>query len=142
MAIFIQLVIFIFKTNEFNNSYESLSVFYQAYNSNRIEENRTSGTFYFKANDLYVLPELETLSYSLIAPPRNGKVYEYHFFFTSGATATVITHPEGVLHNLTVEPNKKYEISILENCLSYQCWDLSATTSVSEEEIVDESEVV
>lgn len=45
------------------------------------------------------------------------KVNEYMFSFTSGETATVLTLPSSIqwVNELTVEPNKRYEVSIVDN---------------------------
>ena len=45
------------------------------------------------------------------------KVNEYMFSFTSGETATVLILPSSVqwANELTVEANKRYEISIVDN---------------------------
>ena len=45
------------------------------------------------------------------------KVNEYMFSFTSGETVTVLTLPSSIqwVNELTVEPNKRYEVSIVDN---------------------------
>ena len=47
----------------------------------------------------------------------HGKRNEYMFSFISGETATELTLPSSVrwMNELVVEPNKKYEISIVDN---------------------------
>lgn len=61
-------------------------------------------------NILYVWPEMAELS---ISCPLTG---HYAFRFTSGATATNLTLPSGVIMptNFIVEANMVYEINILE----------------------------
>lgn len=47
---------------------------------------------------------------------------EYHFIFRSGATATVLTLPENVKSDMAVEPNRIYEVSIVDNLLAWMSW--------------------
>ena len=79
-------------------------------------------------NKLYVFPEMASLAPTLNAPSDNSIVNEYHFIFTSGATATTLTLPAAVLQpdGFTVEANHVYEVSILENCMTAQGWAVSA----------------
>lgn len=72
-------------------------------------------------NKLYVFPEMSELTINL--PMAKIVTYrEYHFIFTSGATATVLTLPENVKSDLAVEPNRIYECSIVENLLAWTSW--------------------
>ena len=65
-------------------------------------------------NKLYVFPEMESLTITLGTPSDANVANEYHFFFTSGATATTLTL-NGVLSDAySIEANMKYEVSILE----------------------------
>lgn len=74
----------------------------------------------------YVLPVMASLAYKL-APGKDGVVNEYRFRFVSGATATVLTHPAGVNSGgLAVEPNRVYEISIIDGLLAWQDWEVTA----------------
>ncbi len=79
-------------------------------------------------NKLYVFPAMASLAPTLNAPSDNSIVNEYHFIFTSGATATTLTLPAAVLQpdGFTVEANHVYEVSILENCMTAQGWAVTA----------------
>lgn len=77
-------------------------------------------------NIFYNFPEMSTLTYTLAAPSDENVVNEYHFLFISGETATEVVHPESVnIGSFTVEANKIYEISIMENLLTSQSWAVS-----------------
>ena len=69
-----------------------------------------------KPNTDYVFNECETLAITL-ADGKENKRNEYIFSFTSGATPTVLTLPDTVkwVNELTIEANKRYEISIVDN---------------------------
>lgn len=79
-----------------------------------------------KPNSFYVFPTAYSLSVTLAAPSDTSVVNEYKFRFTSGATATTLTLPSGVIGDITIEANKVYEISIIDNYLVYQSWAVSA----------------
>ena len=67
---------------------------------------------------LYVFGTLTSLTYTL-APGQDGVIAEYHFIFTSGTTATEVTHPASVdIGTFEVEEGKTYECSILNGRLS------------------------
>lgn len=84
----------------------------------------SSATQELEPNKLYVFPEMESLTYTLRSPTNTQVVNEYHFIFTSGATATELVHPLGVkIGSFTVDANKTYEVSILENLLTAQSWE-------------------
>lgn len=53
------------------------------------------------------------------------KVNDYHFIFTSGATATVLTLPQDIVFpsDFSVDANYIYEISIVNDLLTYQKWE-------------------
>ena len=65
-------------------------------------------------NKLYVFPEMESLTVTLGAPSDANVANEYHFFFTSGATATTLTLNDVLSDTYSIEANMKYEVSILE----------------------------
>lgn len=62
--------------------------------------------------------EVESLTVDF-APPEELEPYrnEYSFTFISGATPTVLTLPDTIkwVNELTIEANKRYEISIVDN---------------------------
>jgi hypothetical protein len=59
----------------------------------------------------------------------SNKVNEYMFSFTSGETATMLTLPSSVqwVNELTVEANKHYEISIVDNIGLWCAVDLAVS---------------
>jgi hypothetical protein len=67
-------------------------------------------------NTHYSFGEVETLTLEF-AEGKTDKVNEYSFTFTSGATPTILTLPSSVqwANELTVEANKRYEVSIVDN---------------------------
>lgn len=82
-----------------------------------------------EANKLYVFPEMDSLDITFAAPTDSSIVNEYHFVFTSGATATTLALP-ATIHQpdgFSVEANMVYEVSIMENCMTAQGWAVSAS---------------
>lgn len=79
-------------------------------------------------NKFYVFPEMAALTVSFASPSRNDIVNEYHFRFTSGSTATVLTLPSGVVEpdGFSVEANMVYEVSIIDNYMLAVSWGVSA----------------
>ena len=82
-----------------------------------------------EANKLYVFPEMASLEITLAAIADSTAVHAYHFRFTSGASATspftipgAVSQPDG----FTVDANHVYEVSILENCMTVQSWEVAA----------------
>lgn len=73
-------------------------------------------------NEVYVFPTMTSLTIALGAS--TSMADEYHFFFTSGSTATTLALPSTVSlpDGFEIKANKKYEISISENLLLYQGW--------------------
>ena len=66
-------------------------------------------------NVLYVFPEMANLTITLAAITDSTIANEYHFFFTSGATATVTNFPAiPGLDDFAAEANTVYEVSVLE----------------------------
>ena len=65
-------------------------------------------------NKLYVFPEIASLTVTLAEPSDTNVANEYHFFFTSGATATTLTLNDVLSDAYSIEANMKYEVSILE----------------------------
>ena len=82
----------------------------------RVEKTSTDTEASIEANTLYVWPEMTSLSITLTAPEDTSIVNEYHFIFTSGATATTLSLPDTLkVDAYTIDANKVYEVSILEN---------------------------
>lgn len=82
--------------------------------TNRITS--AGGTSTILPNTDYSFGECESLTITF-AEGKKSKRNEYIFSFTSGATPTVLTLPDTVkwANELTVEANKRYEISIVDN---------------------------
>ena len=79
-------------------------------------------------NTLYYLGNynIQVLNVTLAAPADTAHVAEYHFIFRSGSTATVLNLPQSVIQppNFEVEPNTVYEVSICENLMLVQSWEV------------------
>lgn len=75
-------------------------------------------------NKFYVFEEVTELEISF-AQGTAGQVNEYHFCFESGATAAVLSLPVDVLmpDNFSVEANKTYEISVIDNKGLFVSWN-------------------
>lgn len=74
-------------------------------------------------NKFYVFGEVAELDVSFAAGVA-GQVNEYHFSFESGATATVLSLPVDVVmpDGFSVEADKVYEISIINNMGLFKGW--------------------
>ena len=79
-------------------------------------------------NTLYYLGNynIQVLNVTLAAPADTTHIAEYHFIFRSGSTATVLNLPRSVIQppNFEVEPNTVYEVSICENLMLVQSWEV------------------
>ena len=80
----------------------------------RQEMQNTDTTVTLEPNKLYVFPEMASLTVTLAEPDNSNVANEYHFFFTSGATATTLTLNDVLSDAYSIEANMKYEVSILE----------------------------
>ena len=80
----------------------------------RQEMQDTDTTITLDPNKLYVFPEMTSLTVTLAEPSNTNVANEYHFFFTSGATATTLTLNDVLSDAYSIEANMKYEVSILE----------------------------
>ena len=69
---------------------------------------------------------LTSLTITLTAPA-SGELAQYHFDFTSGATAPTVTIPNTVTMpgSFSVEANKRYEVDILNNYGAVMAWAIS-----------------
>lgn len=81
-------------------------------------------TFSLTPNVLHIWDTVEALTLTLVSGLDN-KVNEYTFQFTSGATATTLSLPSSVKFpsELTIEANKIYQISIVNNLALISSWD-------------------
>lgn len=80
----------------------------------RQEMTSSNTTVTLEPNKLYVFPEMASLTVTLGTPSDTNVANEYHFFFTSGATATTLTLNDVLSDAYSIEANMKYEVSILE----------------------------
>ena len=80
----------------------------------RQEMQNTNTNVTLEPNKLYVFPEMESLTITLGTPSYANVANEYHFFFTSGATATTLTLNDVLSDVYSIDANMKYEVSILE----------------------------
>lgn len=80
----------------------------------RQEMTSSDTTVTLEPNKLYVFPEMASLTVTLGTPTDSNVANEYHFFFTSGATATTLTLNDVLSDTYSIEANMKYEVSILE----------------------------
>lgn len=104
----------------------------QKLKTERIEKTSTDILTELQPNVFYVFPEMTELTLTFAQSVDTSIVNEYHCIFTSGETATYLTIPDTIKipDGMEIEANKVYEISVLENCLSYMSWD--CTTEVTE----------
>lgn len=74
-------------------------------------------------NKFYVFGEEAEIDVSFAAGAE-GEVNEYHFSFVSGSTPTVLSLPLDVVmpDSFSVEANKTYEISVINNKGLYASW--------------------
>lgn len=94
----------------------------------RIEKLSTDTAVELEPNKLYVFPEMAELTLKLAEPADASIANEYHVVFRSGATATTLTIPDTVKtpSGFSIDANKIYELSVMENCMTYQSWDYQA----------------
>ena len=84
-----------------------------------VSEHGTSATTYtLTPNVLHKWGTVSSLNLSLGTPSDNTIANYYMFQFTSGSTATSLTLPSSVkwLNEVSIEANKTYQGSILNNC--------------------------
>lgn len=94
----------------------------------RQEMQNTDTVVTLQPNILYVFPEMSSLTITLGTPSNTNVANEYHFFFTSGATATTLTLNDVLSDAYSIEANMKYEVSILENVAYIKGVAISAET--------------
>lgn len=93
----------------------------------RIEKLSTDTAVTLEPNKLYVFPEIGELDITLADITDTAVANEFHFIFQSGETATTFSIPDTIKvpDGLTIDANKIYEVSIMEDCLTYQSWAVS-----------------
>lgn len=118
--------------NAYDLGYDGCQI---AYEWNPIENIEIAKPKLDNANDTILQPNIhynfgtvETLTLTF-AEGEADKVNEYSFSFVSGENATVLTLPSSVqwVNELTVEANKRYEISIVDNIGLWCAVDLAVT---------------
>lgn len=98
-------------------------------NTERIEKGSTDTAVELEPNKLYVFPEMSALTLTFASPENASVANEYHVIFQSGTTATTLTLPDAinVPNGFTVEANKVYELSVLEENLCAQSWEVTTS---------------
>ena len=85
-----------------------------------------SGSYALAPGVLYDFTQADAsaLTFTFDAPAA-GKAAAYHVMFKSGAAATTVNLPDGVRtpDGYVIEAGRVYELSILENLLTYQSWE-------------------
>ena len=94
----------------------------------RQEMQNTNTNVTLEPNKLYVFPEMASLTVTLAEPSDANVANEYHFFFTSGQTATTLTLNDVLSDAYSIEANMKYEVSILEGIAYIKGVSTSAET--------------
>lgn len=87
-----------------------------------------SGSFALAPGTLYDFTQADAsaLTFTFTAP-ESGKAAAYHVMFKCGSTAAAVTLPDSVKtpDGYVIEAGRVYELSILENLLTYQSWGAS-----------------
>lgn len=81
-------------------------------------------TIELPAGEYHTWDEVASLAITLKAAENSGIVNEYMFCFTSGATATTLSLPESVKTDIVVEPNTRYECSIVGDYMVFNDWSV------------------
>lgn len=94
-------------------TYKSISTAYP-----QVNHGTSDTTLALIPNILHVWGEVTELSLTLANPTDTTVANEYLFQFTSGATATTLTLPDTIkwLETPSIESDKVYQVSILNNC--------------------------
>lgn len=88
-----------------------------------------SGSYALSPGVLYDFTQADASALTFtFTEPEAGKAAAYHVMFKCGSTAATVTLPEGVKtpDGYVIEAGRVYELSVLENLLTYQSWE-SAT---------------
>lgn len=93
----------------------------------RIEKDSTDTEVTLEPNKLYIFPEMESLSITLAESLNTAIMNEFHLVFKSGEIATTLELSDEIKlpDSFAIDASKIYEISIMENCLTYQSWEVS-----------------
>ena len=90
----------------------------------RIAKSASDTVMTLDANAFYVFPTMTSLSVSLADPADGTLTNEYRFRFTSGSTPTSLSLPSSIKGDMSIEANHVYEVSIVDNYLTYQSWEV------------------
>lgn len=90
----------------------------------RIAKSASDTVMTLDANAFYVFPTMASLSLSLATPADGTLTNEYRFRFTSGSTATSLSLPSSIKGDMSIEANHVYEVSIVDDYLTYQVWEV------------------
>lgn len=91
----------------------------------RIEKSSSETLVNLEPNKLYVFPQMTNLEITFGGTVDDSIKQEYMFRFTSGSTATTLILPENVKGEISIDTNKIYEVSIVDNLLLSQSWEIS-----------------
>ena len=98
----------------------------------QVNHGTSDTTFTLTPNTFHVWDEVASLTLTL-GSETSGVANEFLFQFTSGATATSLTLPDDIkwTEELTIEPNKIYQASILKRLASVLSWDNAQATLIT-----------
>lgn len=94
----------------------------------RVEKTSEDTVVELESNKLYIFPEMASLTVTLGEPTDASIANEYHLLFTSPSdSATEFSIPDTIKvpTSWSIDAGKIYEISILENVLTYMSWEAS-----------------
>lgn len=94
----------------------------------RIEKTAEDTVVALQPNVLYVFPEMSELTLTLEEAADSNIANEYHLLFTSpSSSATELSIPDTIKvpSSWSIDAGKIYELSILENILTYMSWEAS-----------------
>lgn len=90
----------------------------------QVSHGTSDTTFTLPANEYHTWDGVAALTITL-ASGESGQVNEYLFSFISGDTPTTLSLPEAVQTDIVVEPNTRYECSIVDNYMVFRDWEVS-----------------
>ena len=94
----------------------------------RVEKTAADTVVELEPNKLYIFPEMTSLTVTLAEITDASIANEYHLLFTSPSdSATEFSIPDTIKvpTSWSIDAGKIYEISILENVLTYMSWEAS-----------------
>lgn len=94
----------------------------------RVEKTSEDTVVELESNKLYIFPEMTSLTVTLAEITDASIANEYHLLFTSPSdSATEFSIPDTIKvpASWSIDAGKIYEISILENVLTYMSWETS-----------------